>query len=139
MVPGPEGGLMRVDFVLTLISFLSVLSSSAFAHDIQLFVATDSWDDVINKDGGEKVSFGVQLQGPTPYTRNGGVRFMPASNTKLFTSGLALEKLGVDYRIETRLQWQRSSIPSVITNLTMTGGGDPTWGLEEYGEKTISV
>jgi D-alanyl-D-alanine carboxypeptidase/D-alanyl-D-alanine-endopeptidase (penicillin-binding protein 4) len=44
--------------------------------------------------------------------------FVPASNTKLFTTALALSRLGLDYRFTTRVVQQGES-------LRLIGGGDP--------------
>src|SRR5277367_6385193 len=37
------------------------------------------------------------------YARNADRLFVPASNMKLFTTALALSKLGVDYRLSTQI------------------------------------
>jgi len=54
--------------------------------------------------------------------------FTPASNTKLFTTALALEELGPAYRFETRIT--SDSAPDatgrLAGDLRLAGGGDPT-------------
>jgi serine-type D-Ala-D-Ala carboxypeptidase/endopeptidase (penicillin-binding protein 4) len=63
----------------------------------------------------------VDLQsGKTIYARNPDRLFLPASNMKLFTSALALEKLGPDYRFVTHL------IREAGGNLALIGSGDPS-------------
>lgn len=99
-------------------------------------IASVSWSDIIESDGGSLVDFGVEIQGPSPFERETTTVFNPASNTKLFTSTAALKELGPDYRFETRLEWQRtvSSDPSRITGVRLIGSGDPSWGMAELGE-----
>ena len=54
-----------------------------------------------------RASVGIQVvdlkTGNVLYTRNADRLFLPASNMKLFTAALALERLGPDYRLTTRL------------------------------------
>lgn len=97
-----------------------------------------NWDDVINGDNstGSPITFGIDLYGPSPYTRNTNLSYKPASNTKLFTTAAALEKLGKDFRLATTISWRAVSArkPETITELTLTGSGDPTWGMPEFNE-----
>lgn len=75
----------------------------------------------------------VQLStGTVLYTRNADRLLVPASNTKLFTSALALMRLGPDYRMKTRL-WSAKAPTSegrIAGDLTLTGGGDPSMSFE---------
>src|SRR5262249_14823927 len=54
-----------------------------------------------------RASIGIHVvdtkTGKTVYERNADHLLLPASNLKLFTAALALEKLGPDYRFVTRL------------------------------------
>ena len=54
-----------------------------------------------------RASVGIQVvdlkTGTALYSRNADRLYLPASNMKLFTAALALERLGPDYRLTTRL------------------------------------
>ena len=54
-----------------------------------------------------RASVGIQVvdlkTGNALYSRNADRLFLPASNMKLFTAALALERLGPEYRLATRL------------------------------------
>jgi D-alanyl-D-alanine carboxypeptidase/D-alanyl-D-alanine-endopeptidase (penicillin-binding protein 4) len=53
--------------------------------------------------------------------------FVPASNTKLFTTALALSRLGADYRFTTRVLAPVAPVSGVLAgDLVLAGGGDPT-------------
>jgi D-alanyl-D-alanine carboxypeptidase/D-alanyl-D-alanine-endopeptidase (penicillin-binding protein 4) len=58
--------------------------------------------------------------GKVLYRRNEDHLFLPASNLKLFTTALALERLGVGYRFATRVIRDRSG------DLLLAGSGDPS-------------
>jgi len=58
--------------------------------------------------------------GKTLYRRNEDRLFLPASNLKLFTTALALDRLGSDYRFVTRLVREPSG------DLLLIGSGDPS-------------
>jgi D-alanyl-D-alanine carboxypeptidase/D-alanyl-D-alanine-endopeptidase (penicillin-binding protein 4) len=75
--------------------------------------------------------WGIELYdlstGRTLYSRNATHLFIPASNAKLFTAALALDRLGPDYRFQTRVF---SAAPpdadGVIHGaVRLVGGGDP--------------
>lgn len=68
------------------------------------------------------------------YTRNADRLFVPASNMKLFTSALALAKLGADYRFATQVG---ADLPidadgALAGDLELVGGGDPSLSGREY-------
>jgi serine-type D-Ala-D-Ala carboxypeptidase/endopeptidase (penicillin-binding protein 4) len=58
--------------------------------------------------------------GKTLYHRNEDRLFLPASNMKLFTTALALLRLGPEYRFTTQLLVEPSG------NLVLAGSGDPS-------------
>jgi D-alanyl-D-alanine carboxypeptidase/D-alanyl-D-alanine-endopeptidase (penicillin-binding protein 4) len=94
------------------------------------------WDEILDSKGASRITFGVSLGGPSPYDRNKGVQFVPASNTKLFTAVAALDRMGPEMRYRTTLSWRlaRKNDESEVAELTITGSGDPTWGNGHYGE-----
>lgn len=65
--------------------------------------------------------------GKTLYARNTDKLFVPASNAKLFTIALALNRLGADYRFETRVLAAAAPDENGFLRggLRMVGGGDP--------------
>jgi D-alanyl-D-alanine carboxypeptidase/D-alanyl-D-alanine-endopeptidase (penicillin-binding protein 4) len=69
----------------------------------------------------------VQLStGKTLYHRNEDQLFLPASNMKLFTSALALLRLGPDYRFATQLRLETPGDFASGGDLALIGGGDPS-------------
>src|SRR5271170_1922930 len=68
------------------------------------------------------------------YARNSERLFVPASNMKLFTTALALTRLGADYRLTTQIG---ANSPIDATgllpgDLELIGGGDPSLSGREY-------
>jgi D-alanyl-D-alanine carboxypeptidase/D-alanyl-D-alanine-endopeptidase (penicillin-binding protein 4) len=61
------------------------------------------------------------------YSRNETSHFVPASNTKLFSTALALSRLGSRHRLATRVVALRPLQDGVLAgDLRLVGGGDPT-------------
>ena len=68
------------------------------------------------------------------YAHNSERLFVPASNMKLFTTALALSKLGADYRLSTQIG---AEVPidaegTLAGDLELVGGGDPSLSGREY-------
>ena len=67
------------------------------------------------------------------YQQNADRYFVPASNMKLFTSALALAKLGPDYRFHTTLETSGTVTNGVLTgNLALVGRGDPNLSNRKF-------
>ena len=66
--------------------------------------------------------------GKTLFERNPQKLFSPASNSKLYTVALALERLGPDYRIKTSLyaKTRPDTNGTLPGDLILYGRGDPT-------------
>ena len=66
------------------------------------------------------------------YARNSDSLFTPASNMKMFTSAMALKKVGPDYRFHTRLYTLGKIKGTVLTgDLYIKGFGDPSLVTEQ--------
>ena len=87
-------------------------------------------DTLIQASPAARASVGIQVvdlkTGNALYSRNADRLFLPASNMKLFTAALALERLGPDYRMTTRL------VRAPSGDLILVGGGDPSLSGRAY-------
>lgn len=95
-------------------------------------------DAVLESSEGAKHAFwGIQIaslkDAGTLYQRNGDRFFVPASNTKLFTTALALTRLGPDHRFHTMV------VADETGDLRLVGGGDPTLTLRDIETFADSV
>ena len=73
--------------------------------------------------------------GKTIFEHNPHKYFSPASNAKLYTAALALERLGVDYRIRTSLYStaRPDAAGTLKADLIVYGRGDPTMAARLNG------
>ena len=104
---------------------LDSLRGRIAAHIAQARFASAAW--------GVKV---VSLEtGKTVFEHNPERYFNPASNAKLYTAALALERLGVDYRIRTSLYStaRPDASGTLKADLTVYGRGDPTMAARLNG------
>lgn len=71
--------------------------------------------------------------GETLYQQNADRYFVPASNMKLFTTALALTKLGPDYRFHTTLETSGAISNGVLNgNVALVGRGDPNLSNRKF-------
>ena len=83
-------------------------------------------------------SIGIQIvrlaDGKVLYERDADRLLVPASNTKLFSSALALTRLGADYRFVTSIRAERPVDGEGALNgdLIFVGGGDPSMSGRPY-------
>ena len=72
--------------------------------------------------------------GDTLYELNADKYFVPASNMKLFTTALALAKLGPDYRFHTTLETHGTVSPEGVLSgdLFLVGRGDPNLSNRKF-------
>jgi serine-type D-Ala-D-Ala carboxypeptidase/endopeptidase (penicillin-binding protein 4) len=72
--------------------------------------------------------------GDTLYALNEAKYFVPASNMKLFTTALALSKLGVDYKFQTTLETRGtiSDDGTLSGDLFLVGRGDPNLSNRKF-------
>lgn len=74
----------------------------------------------------------VKFSGDTLLKFGNMGKLVPASNVKLITTGLALNELGADYRIATKIGYSGLIEDGVLKgDLYIIGGGDPTIGSKD--------
>ena len=75
------------------------------------------------------------------FQQNADKLFVPASNTKLFTTALALVRLGGDYQIRTSLYAKEkpTSRGTVKGDLVLYGRGDPTFNARMHNGNTYEA
>ncbi len=102
-----------------------MLAFAAGAHGASL---AEKIDQVL---AGTNAFWGIQVvdlqNGKMLYHWNAHRYFVPASNTKLFTSALALERLGPDFTFHTRVLADAAPDAAGVVSgpLRLVGGGDP--------------
>jgi serine-type D-Ala-D-Ala carboxypeptidase/endopeptidase (penicillin-binding protein 4) len=115
----------------------------AFLLVVPLATAADlasRLDQIINNAGALSHAFvGAQVvelsDGRVLYAHNSERLFVPASNMKLFTTALALTRLGADYRLTTQIGAQvpiDAATGTLPGDLQLIGGGDPSLSGREY-------
>jgi D-alanyl-D-alanine carboxypeptidase/D-alanyl-D-alanine-endopeptidase (penicillin-binding protein 4) len=71
--------------------------------------------------------------GETLYEKNADSFFVPASNMKLFTTALALDKLGPDYHFRTTLETNGKLEEGILQgDLILVGRGDPNLSNRKF-------
>jgi len=69
----------------------------------------------------------VTYSGDTLVNYSSGKKLVPASNTKLLSTGAALRQLGSNYKFETKIGYTGTIEDGVLKgDLYIIGGGDPT-------------
>ena len=87
---------------------------------------------------GENARWGIHVvnlkTGRVVFELNANEKFTPASNTKLFSTALALERLGPSYRFTTTLRSDQGPDANGVLqgDLRIVGGGDPTLSGRAY-------
>lgn len=117
--------LTRRVLAVTLFVQLCAVSSSADLNTAAAKLVADS--NAVLRHGRVGYSFADADTGAVLASRDADMNFVPASNMKLYTTSLALVRLGSGYRFHTELKTTGSFHPgqSSIPDLVLIGGGDP--------------
>ncbi|MBX9851903.1 MAG: D-alanyl-D-alanine carboxypeptidase/D-alanyl-D-alanine-endopeptidase [Cytophagaceae bacterium] len=73
---------------------------------------------------------------------NSHISLVPASTMKIISTGIALSKLGENYRYETNLQYEGEIDPATRIlhgNIYIKGSGDPSLGSDVFGGTDIKT
>jgi D-alanyl-D-alanine carboxypeptidase/D-alanyl-D-alanine-endopeptidase (penicillin-binding protein 4) len=110
--------------VLWLFGLAFLLPSAAAAN------LADDIADILTAKVAQRAFWGIKVvdleTGEGVYEQNAEKLFMPASNTKLFSTALGLFRLGPEYLYTTSIVSEGSSLDGVLTgDLIILGGGDP--------------
>lgn len=104
----------------------------ALAADLPAASLPESIARLIASSPAARTAFwGIQIvnlaSGKTLYEQNAAHFFVPASNTKLFTTAMALTRLGPDFTFQTRVMADQPADADgrVTGSLRLVGGGDP--------------
>ena len=121
-------GLLRAGTLALLVGVGCSVSAqvAASAHSV-----ADRIDELLATPAARRTYWGVLVRdldtGATVYERNADKLFVPASNVKLFSTALALHRLGADYTFKTIVTADGSvdDEGSLQGDLRLVGGGDP--------------
>ena len=120
------------------------LAGAVAAQSASTRALARSIDQVVESDLFLDAFWGIDVldlqTGETIYQRNALKNFVPASNTKLFTTAAALSHLGPEYRYTTTLFTNGELTGSVLRgDLIIRGSGDPTIGGRFHGDTITFV
>lgn len=114
-------------------SFFAVLALPLFAQTKNQTELRQAIDGAIAEAGMPNAWLTVNVRaldsGDAWYQKDTGRSFIPASNTKIYTTAAALDMLGADFRYETSL-WTDGTVEgqTLVGNLIVKGSGDPVIG-----------
>ncbi len=112
---------------------LLLTSLPCFAQDL-----TAKFQSMIDQDAQASRAFwGIRVvslnTGAELVSLNADRYFVPASNTKLYSTALALLRLGADYRFRTSITSVQPPVNGVLEgDLSIVGGGDPSMSWRTY-------
>lgn len=118
-------------FILFILSFLSCTPSIKVSENSPTENLIAQIKYLINDPVLANAQIGIYIESITAnsviFKQNEYKLFVPASNQKLYTTAVALEKLGIDYRFETQFYTSGDVSDSTLKgDLIIRGKGDPT-------------
>lgn len=135
--------IMRLSFIL---ATAAALAAPLYAADARKPAAKapartstkQRIDLLLATEAGKNARWGIHVvnlkTGAVVYQVNASDRFTPASNTKLFSTALAIERLGPDYQFVTTIRSDQGVDEHGVVkgDLRLVGGGDPTLSGRAY-------
>jgi len=99
-------------------------------------------DRIFDQPTVARALLGIRIESLTTgallYERNSQKLVVPASNMKLLTMAVAAERLGWDYRFETRLEAAGPVVNGTLQgDLIVTGSGDPSIVSQDFGPAAV--
>jgi len=99
-------------------------------------------DDILKSPAVARALVGVRIEslrtGEVLFARNSNKLVVPASNMKLLTMSVAADRLGWDFRFETKLEAAGQIANGILTgDLIVTGGGDPSITSPDLGHPQL--
>ena len=117
-------------------SVISFFPNVAVAQTVQSCRLGEDIAGVLTDEKFSQAQWGIAVQdlehGELAYGHNADTLFVPASNVKLFTTAVALEKLQLDYQFTTSI-YGVGDAPN-LEILIVKGGGDPSFTSEKLQE-----
>lgn len=128
------------------LAFLMVLAAPARSQETKRSRPAERFaaraDILLGANPVSKGEWGLSIvdaaSGEVLYEKNSASYFVPASNMKLLTTALALDKLGVNYRFRTTVETNGVLSPSgsLTGNLILVGRGDPNLSNRKFPFET---
>ena len=124
--------MLGLRLVISALLFASAYGGIAQTTDPAPDLATRI-DELLNRPAARRTSWGVLVRdlatGTTVYEHNPDKLFVPASNVKLFSTALALTRLGPDYTFTTVVLAEGGITEqgSLQGDVRVVGGGDPNF------------
>src|SRR2546425_4689352 len=114
--------------VLTLVLLTNLILEPLWAETRPLEELSQQINEILYRPRYRALSWGIQVVDPTQdeilFTKNADRLFVPASNTKLFTTATAFVKLGPDFRFKTNAYITQPAAEGVVDgDLILEGRG----------------
>ena len=120
----------KIFFFFLALAIPSAALADGTGHSAEYRSYAQQYAEKVAADELSAASIGVlalDAEGDTIVSLNPDRLLMPASNMKLVTTGLALDRLGGDFRFVTRIGYTGEIIDSTLSgDVYIMGGGDPT-------------
>lgn len=127
--------------IMILATFSHIYVSEAAEQKVKKSESQIYIDSLLSQEPLRTAQFGilaVKISGDTIAESSSIKNFIPASNIKLITTGLALNELGSDFRFETLIGYSGTITDDVLKgDLYIIGGGDPTIGSKDSIAKPV--